>query len=74
MATSLGVSFQLRDEFCMGSYEDRTWACEAEESPVLEAVAREQLVKIQQAGKRLNRCCGRPRVLNWIPQNTCGMN
>jgi hypothetical protein len=24
MATSLGVSFQLRDEFCMGSYEDRT--------------------------------------------------
>jgi hypothetical protein len=27
--------------------------CEAEESPLLEAVAREQLVKIQQAGKGL---------------------
>jgi hypothetical protein len=31
---------------------------EAEESPLLEAVAREWLVKIQQVGKRLSRCCG----------------
>jgi hypothetical protein len=33
--------------------EDRTWARETEESPLLEAVAREQLVKTQQAGKGL---------------------
>jgi hypothetical protein len=31
---------------------------EAEESPLLEAVAREWLMKTQQAGKRLNGCCG----------------
>jgi hypothetical protein len=31
---------------------------EAEESPALEAVAREWMLKIQQAGKRLSRCCG----------------
>jgi hypothetical protein len=30
-----------------------TWACEAEESPLLEAVAREGFVKTQQAGKDL---------------------
>jgi hypothetical protein len=36
-------------EFC----EERTSACEAEESPLLEAVARERLVKIQRAGKCL---------------------
>jgi hypothetical protein len=40
------------------SYEDRTWAREAEESPLLEVVAMEQLMKTQQAGKRLSRCCG----------------
>jgi hypothetical protein len=39
--------------FWMGSFEDRTSACEAEGSPLLEAVAREQLVKTQQAGKGL---------------------
>jgi hypothetical protein len=37
----------------MGSCEYRTWAREAEESPLLEAVARERLVKTQQAGKGL---------------------
>jgi hypothetical protein len=29
----------------MGSYEDRTWACEAEESPLLEALTKEWLMK-----------------------------
>jgi hypothetical protein len=33
------------------SWIDRTWAREAEESPLLEAVAREGLVKTQQAGE-----------------------
>jgi hypothetical protein len=46
------------DEFCMGDCEDRTWEREAEESPLLEAVAKEQLMKTQQAGKSLSRCCG----------------
>jgi hypothetical protein len=40
-------------EFCTGGYEERTWAREAEESPLLEAVVRERLVKTQQAGKGL---------------------
>jgi hypothetical protein len=35
-----------------------TCAREAEEFLLLEAVAREQLVKTQQAGKRLSGCCG----------------
>jgi hypothetical protein len=39
-------------EFWNGGYEEITWALEAEESPLLEAVAREQLVKTQQAGKK----------------------
>jgi hypothetical protein len=44
-------------EFCTGGCDKRTWAHEAEESPLLEAVARERLVKT--AGwKRLSRCCG----------------
>jgi hypothetical protein len=30
---------------------------EAEESPLLEAVARERLEKTQQAGIRLSKCC-----------------
>jgi hypothetical protein len=34
------------------------WAREAEESPLLEAVARERLLKTQQAGNRLSGCCG----------------
>jgi hypothetical protein len=33
------------------------WVQKAEESPMLEAVARERLLKTQQAGKRLSRCC-----------------
>jgi hypothetical protein len=32
-------------EFCVGGYEDRTSAREAEESSFLEAVARKRLVK-----------------------------
>jgi hypothetical protein len=31
---------------------------EAGESPLLEAVARERLIKIQQGGKRISGCCG----------------
>jgi hypothetical protein len=38
-------------QFCTGGCEDRTWEREAEESTLLEAVARERLVKTQQAGK-----------------------
>jgi hypothetical protein len=39
-------------------YEDHiTWAREAEVSPLLEAVAREWLVKTQQAGKKLGGHC-----------------
>jgi hypothetical protein len=37
----------------MESCEERTWAREAEESPLLEAVAREQMMKTQHAGKCL---------------------
>jgi hypothetical protein len=37
----------------MGVCEERTSGCEAEESPLLEAVVREMLVKTQQAGKFL---------------------
>jgi hypothetical protein len=37
----------------MQGCEDRTSVGEAEESPLLEAIAREQLVKTQQAGKGL---------------------
>jgi hypothetical protein len=36
------VSCQLRIEFCMGVCEDKTLAREAEESPLLEAAARER--------------------------------
>jgi hypothetical protein len=37
----------------MGGCEDRTWAREAEKSPLLEVVAREWMVKTQQVGKGL---------------------
>jgi hypothetical protein len=37
----------------MGGCEDRTWAHEAEKSQLLEAIAKEQLVKTQQVGKGL---------------------
>jgi hypothetical protein len=40
-------------QFCTGAWEERTWAHGAEESPLLEAVAREKLVKTKQAGKSL---------------------
>jgi hypothetical protein len=56
MTASLGVS-QLRVEFCTGVRDDRTLAREAEESPLLEAVARERLMTLQ-GGKMLSRCCG----------------
>jgi hypothetical protein len=45
MTASLGVSCQLRVEFCTGGCEDRTGAREAEGSPLLEAVARERPMK-----------------------------
>jgi hypothetical protein len=40
-------------EFCTGGCEDRTWAREAEESPLLKAVARERLVNTRQTRKCL---------------------
>jgi hypothetical protein len=40
-------------QFCRGSCEERTVARETEESTLLEAVARERLMKAQQAGKYL---------------------
>jgi hypothetical protein len=40
-------------EFCTGVCEERTPAREAEESPLLEDVAKERLVKTQQVGKDL---------------------
>jgi hypothetical protein len=56
-----------QNQFCMGGCEEKRqlkgsrrskMICgfEAEESPLLEAVAREGLVKTQQAGKGLSGC------------------
>jgi hypothetical protein len=48
--TRLELSCQLKVtsvQFFRGVCEERTWAREAEESPLLEAVARERLVKTQ---------------------------
>jgi hypothetical protein len=42
----------------MGCYEDRTSTREAEESALLEAVAKEWLVKTQLDGKMLSKFCG----------------
>jgi hypothetical protein len=42
--------------FCTGGCDKRTWAREAEESSLVEAVARDRL-KTQQAGERLHECC-----------------
>jgi hypothetical protein len=42
----------------MGGCEDMIRAREAEESPLLEAAARELLVMTQEAGKRHSGCCG----------------
>jgi hypothetical protein len=44
--------------FRMDGCDKRTWAREAEDSPLLEAVARERLMKEQQAGKSLRGRCG----------------
>jgi hypothetical protein len=40
-------------EFCTAVYEKRTWACEAEKSPLLEAVTRKRLVKTLKTGEGL---------------------
>jgi hypothetical protein len=45
-------------EFFKGGDEERARTREIEESQLLEAVARERMVKGQQAGKRLSGCCG----------------
>jgi hypothetical protein len=46
-------SNEWTDEFGTRGLEERTYEREAEESTLLEAVTRERLVKIQQAGKGL---------------------
>jgi hypothetical protein len=53
MVASLGISWELAVEFCTGDCEDRTWAREVDESSLLEAVAREGLMKTLQAGEDL---------------------
>jgi hypothetical protein len=40
-------------EFCTEGCEHRTWVREAEESPVLEAVTKQRLVKTLQTGEDL---------------------
>jgi hypothetical protein len=57
MAASLSAGY-LRVEFCTGGCQETTCAREAEESPMLEAIAREQPLKTQQPGKKLSWCCG----------------
>jgi hypothetical protein len=57
------ASCQLRGEFYRGGYEDRILVRDAEESPLLEAVAREWLIKTDEDiadWKRAGggRCCG----------------
>jgi hypothetical protein len=56
MAASLGPSQWVISavELCKGGCGDRIWAREAEESPLLEAVARERLVKT--GWKRFSGC------------------
>jgi hypothetical protein len=44
----------VSSQFCIGVCKERTSGCKAEESPLLVAVARERLVKRQQAGKGLS--------------------
>jgi hypothetical protein len=46
------------EQFCMGVCEERTRVHKTEDSPLLDVVPREQLMKTQQAGKMLSRCCG----------------
>jgi hypothetical protein len=45
--------FESDSQFYTGGCEERSSVREAEESPLLEAAARERLVKTQQAGKGL---------------------
>jgi hypothetical protein len=45
-------------QFCTGACEEWTSVREAEESSLLESVARERLMKTQQAAKRLSGCRG----------------
>jgi hypothetical protein len=44
----------ITSQYCTGVREERTWSREAEKPPLLEAVARERLVKKEQAGKGLS--------------------
>jgi hypothetical protein len=48
-----GIKLVSSVEFCKWGWEEKTWAREAEETPLLEVVARERLVKTQQARKGL---------------------
>jgi hypothetical protein len=48
------VSCQLRVEFGTGGCKDGTRAQENEESPLLVAIAKEWLMKTQQAGRRFS--------------------
>jgi hypothetical protein len=57
-------SCQLTVVLCTEGYEHKTCACEAEESPLLEDVTRERLVKTQQAGKCL---MGVVVILEYLP-------
>jgi hypothetical protein len=50
--SEIGIEW-IDTEFWTGGCDQRTWEREAEESPLLEAVARVRLVKTQQAGKGL---------------------
>jgi hypothetical protein len=43
----------VEKHFCIGGYEERSWAREDGDFPLLEAVVRERLVKTQPAGKGL---------------------
>jgi hypothetical protein len=52
------VELSVDKEFCTDSCDKRTCAREAEESPLLEAVTRERLLKTQQTGEMFSGCCG----------------
>jgi hypothetical protein len=47
-----GIKLHL-SQFSKGVSEERTWKCEAESSALFEAVAKERMVKTEQAGKSL---------------------
>jgi hypothetical protein len=48
----------MRVEFCTKGFRDGTRGREVEESPLLEAAARERLIKTQEAEKSINGYCG----------------